>query len=189
MAKLSSPAVAHSSHKENASKRTEKVTNNNHGGAVRVTPQPREAEMRRCVGIWMNDGDRRSTKDPDVSRCPVNITLTNHRLLLQAQRNRVATHQPPVEVALSEIAKVKNPPTGFLATIKGKQLPTNAKSSLIIKMKDEATKFVVTFVQQSNSIYTPEQDRDELARLINEYIKIHNPPDVAESRNIKTKKK
>jgi len=134
--------------------------------ALHVKSQSSETEIRRCVGFLAKQGDKSKSVVPH----PVYVTVTNQRLLLQSRENSVAASEFP----LSSIVKCKNPPAGLMASIKGGRKVKSRGPTLIVKLKNH-TKYEVTFVQQPNSIYSPEEDRDEVSRLINEYIKIQNP--------------
>jgi len=113
-----------------------------------IQPQVHESELKRCAGIWGASEE-------------VMITLTNQRLLLMSPEENQTR-----ELSLTAVMKAK-PQKGSM--FGGKKEPT-----LVIKMTDE-TKYELTFKQQPNSIYTDFQERDDVCRLINEYLKIRNP--------------
>lgn len=137
-----------------------------------VKAQAHEAELRRCAGLWDISNGSGSASSGQRAK-PVSITLTNQRILLQSQEqgDPKSESNPPREVMLTSIVKVKVPQPGFFGSMTGS---SSKKAALVIKITDQ-TKYLITFVQQPNTIYKPEEDRDECFRLLSEYLKVRNP--------------
>jgi len=171
-----------------------------------VQPQVHESELKRCQGFWGGN-----------KNVPCKITLTNQRLLVQPITTADDATEPshsqdqedgvvgpatptngvknssardgPRELALSSLVKAKVPTPGFL----GKK---SSHPTLQLKTTDEK-KYQISFSQQELSLYTPDQERDDVLRLIQEYLKVHqfNYGDsskknkAAAAKNGKTKKK
>jgi hypothetical protein len=118
-----------------------------------------EAKLSKSGGVKAISGEK------ELKRCPrahfgdtlVNMTLTNHRILIAASDEKVTR-----ELKLSDIVKAKAATGGVFKS--GKKGP-----EMSIKMNDE-TKHKFGFEQAIASIYSPVEERDEFLQLLNDNL-------------------
>ena len=95
---------------------------------------------------------------------------------IEENNNAHLEESQPRELSLATVVKVKALSSGRKGNILfgNKRQFKQSNATLVLKTTNN-TKYELSFGQQANSIYTPSHDRDEVCRLITEYLKIRNP--------------